>query len=129
MAPGARLYIADPVSQQDLESTVAWMTSNGVKVINISLGFAYEGPGDGVAPFGSVYSAVNQAVKGGALWVNAAGNSGEDGWTGVWKDNDQDGLLEFNGSDEGNSIALAAGDEVVVTMRWNETWGKSANDY
>ena len=83
MAPGASLYLADPVSLQDLESTVAWMTSNGVKIINVSLGFAYEGPGDGNVPADSVYSVVDQAVKGGALWVNAAGNAGEDGWAGT----------------------------------------------
>ncbi len=129
MAPGVSLYLADPVSALDLESTVAWMTSNGVKVINISLGFAFEGPGDSTAPAGSVYAAVNQAVAGGALWVNAAGNAGEDGWTGTWKDANHNSLLEFSGTDEANSIVLTAGNTIVVSMRWDDTWGRSANDY
>jgi hypothetical protein len=129
MAPGVSLYLADPVSMQDLESTVAWMTSNGVKIINVSLGFAYDGPGDSTSPPGSVYSVVNQAVKGGALWVNAAGNAGEDGWSGTWKDANANSLLDVSGTDESNSIALAAGESVLVTLRWNDTWGKSANDY
>jgi hypothetical protein len=130
MAPGVSLYLSDPVSPQDLESTVDWMTTNGVKIINISLGFAFEGPGDtSTPPPDSIYAIVNQAVKGGALWVNAAGNAGEDGWTGTWKDADHDGLLEFSGTDESDTIPLVAGDSIVVTMRWNDPWGRAANDY
>jgi hypothetical protein len=129
MAPGASLYLADPLSEQDLLSTVAWMTTNGVRVINVSLGYAFEGPGDGTGPAGSVYSAVNAAVKGGALWVNAAGNAGEDGWVGPWADENGDNLLEFAPGDDGNGIKLAAGDSMIATLRWNDTWGRSANDY
>ncbi len=129
MAPGISLYLANPVSMLDLKSSVAWMTSNGVQVINVSLGFAYEGPGDGTSPPNSVYSVVDQAVAGGALWVNAAGNAGEDGWTGTWTDTDQNGVLEFSGTDERNSLVLTAGDPILVTLRWNDRWGASGNDY
>ncbi len=129
MAPGASLYVANPVSLQDLQSTVAWMTSNGVRIINVSLGFSYEGPGDGSSPSDSIYSVVDQAVKGGALWVNAAGNAGEDGWAGTWKDANHNDVLEFSGGDESNSIRLVADDAIVVSMRWDETWGASRTDY
>ena len=129
MAPGVSLYLADPVSMQDLASTVAWMTSNGVNVINVSLGFAYQGPGDGTSPAHSVYSVLDEAVKGGALWVNAAGNAGEDGWSGTWKDEDHNDVLEFSGVDESNPVALSAGEPIVVTLRWDDAWGSSANDY
>ena len=129
MAPGVSLYLADPISEQDLASSVAWMTSSGVKIINISLGFAYQGPGDGTSPANSVYSVLDAAVKGGALWVNAAGNAGEDGWTGTWKDEDHNGVLEFSGMDEGNSVVLAGGEPIVVSLRWNDAWGSSQNDY
>jgi len=129
MAPGVSLYLADPVSMQDLASSVQWMTDNGVAIINISLGFAYQGPGDGTSPPDSIYSIVDQAVAGGALWVNAAGNSAEDGWSGTWKDADHDERLEFSGTDESNSLALNAGDSILVTLRWDDPWGASANDY
>ena len=129
MAPGASLYLSNPISIQDFAAAVAWMTSNGVKIINVSLGFAYEGPGDGTGPAGTMYGVVDQAVKGGALWVNAAGNSGEDGWVGPWQDADGNDLLDFAPGDEGNAIALQAGDGMLVSLRWNDVWGKAADDY
>ncbi len=129
MAPDAGLYIADPISMQDLRQSVAWMTSNGVRVINVSLGFAYEGPGDGTSPPDSIYAVVDQAVAGGALWVNAAGNAGEDGWVGPWADANGNDLLDFAPGDDGNGIPLTAGDNVVVSLRWNDPWGASSNDY
>jgi len=129
MAPGASLYIADPLSLLDYQQTVTWMTSSGVKIINVSQGFSFEGPGDGSDPGGTIYTILNQAVAAGALWVNSAGNAGTDGWVGPWVDSDSDGLLDFAPGDEGNTFPLSAGDSILVTMRWNDPWGASANDY
>ena len=129
MAPGVSLYLANPLSQQDMVSTVAWMTSKGVKIINVSLGFSYEGPGDGTSPPNTMYTVIDQAVKGGALWVNAAGNSGQDGWVGAWQDANANGLLDFAPGDEGDAIGLKAGDNILATLRWNDPWGHAADDY
>lgn len=130
MAPGVSLYVANPFSLQDYERTVTWMTSNGVRIINASLVTSYQGPGDGSDPTGaSLYTVVAQASSAGALWVNSAGNSGENGWVGPWSDPDGDDFLDFSGDDEGNGMDLAAGQGVIVTARWNDTWGRSTNDY
>ena len=132
MAPGVELFIANPISMLDTQQTVAWLTSNGVRIINASWSsdYLFEGPGDGTSPYtDSTYALVDQAVAGGALWVNSAGNMGDAGWTGSWADADADGLLEWSGSDELNRITLAAGDEVAVAIRWADPWGAAANDY
>jgi hypothetical protein len=132
MAPGMELFVADPISTLDTQQTVAWMIANGVRVINASWSSSYlfDGPGDGTSPYAdSTYALVDQAVAGGALWVNSAGNQGDQGWTGSWADADGDGLLEWSGGDELNRITLAAGDQVAVAIRWADPWGASTNDY
>jgi hypothetical protein len=132
MAPAATLYISNPISFLDERQTVAWMTSQGVRIINASFGSTavFEGPGDGTSPRAdSFYSVIDTAVQSGALWVNSAGNSGDLGWTGPWADTNDNGWLEFSGADEANSITLAAGQSVDIAVRWSDPWGDSANDY
>jgi hypothetical protein len=130
MAPGVSLYVANPFSLLDYQRTVTWMAQNGVKVINASLATAYEGPGDGTDPTGgSLYTIITQASNAGILWVNSAGNSGENGWFGPWADPDGDRFLNFEGDDQENSLVLVAGQQAIVTARWNEAWGRARNDY
>ena len=132
MAPGVDLYVADPISRLDEQRAVTWMTGNGIRIINASFlsGLIFDGPGDGTSPYGdSLYALVNQAVAGGALWVNAAGNAGDSGWTGAWTDADKNGWLDFAPGDEVDSMTLAAGADVTVAIRWADPWGASANNY
>ena len=132
MAPGIDLYVADPISSLDEQRSVTWMTANGVRIINASFfsGLVFEGPGDGTSPYGdSLYTLVDQAVAAGALWVNAAGNAGDSGWTGPWTDPDNDGLLDFAPGVHTDSMTLAAGADVTVAIRWADPWGASANNY
>ena len=132
MAPGVDLYVADPISRLDEQRAVTWMTANGVQVINASFysGQIFEGAGDGTSPYdNALYALVNHAVAGGALWVNAAGNAGDAGWTGPWTDADTNGWLDFAPGDEMDSMTLAAGANVTVAIRWADPWGASANNY
>ncbi|MFZ5854609.1 MAG: S8 family serine peptidase [Chloroflexota bacterium] len=132
MAPDATLYLANPISMLDTRQAIAWMTGAGVRVINASFGASavFEGPGDGTSPNpDTYYTAVDTAVAGGALWVNSAGNSADLGWSGPWTDANDNGWLEFSGSDEANSFTLAAGQAVDVAIRWPDRWGAATTDY
>ena len=132
MAPGIDLYLADPISSLDEQKAVRWMTGNGVRIINALFfsGLIFEGPGDGTSPYGdSLYALVDRAVASGALWVNAAGNAGDSGWTGPWTDPDSDGLLDFAPGVHTDSMTLAAGADVTVAIRWADPWGASSNNY
>ncbi len=132
MAPGIDLYVADPISSLDEQRTVTWMTSNGIRIINASFfsGLMFEGPGDGTSPYSnSLYALVDQAVAGGALWVNAAGNAGDSGWSGPWTDADNNGWLDFAPGVEVDGMTLAAGEDVTVAIRWADPWDASANNY
>ena len=68
IAPEVSLYIANPISGADLQSTVDWMVSEGVTVINYSVGNLFDGPGDGTSPLSiSPLNTVDRAVDGESL--------------------------------------------------------------
>ena len=129
MAPGATLYIANPKSYSDLQATATWMASQGVRVINHSVGWIWQGPGDGNSPFtNSALSSVSAAVSGGALWVNAAGNDARSTWRGSFSDPDGNGFLNFSGDDERNDVFLIKDKDFVAQLRWDDSWGSAAKD-
>ena len=83
IAPGIELYISQPGSRADLQDASEWMASQGVSVINHSVGWIFDGPGDGTSPSSiSPLRTVDQSVASGVIWVNAAGNSGQRAWFG-----------------------------------------------
>lgn len=132
MAPGSTIYIVDPSTPLEEMQAVDWLISNGVRIVNASYGsgYVFEGPGDGTSPFAdSSYAVLDRAVAGGALWVNAAGNTGDSGWTGPYLDADGDRWLELAPGDEFAGFELSEGGTVVAGLRWADTWGSAATDY
>ena len=129
VAPDVELYIANPQSLGDLRNAVDWMTGQGVKVINRSQSDVYQGPGDGKSPFSnSVFSSVDAAVSGGALWVNSGGNGAQRVWYGTFSDPDNDGVHNFAPQDEGNAFVVSADSTVTAFMRWDDIWGQADCD-
>ena len=115
IAPEATYYIANPTSWGDLQSTVVWMVEHDVDVINHSVGWLWEGPGDGTTPFSNgVLRSVDTAVANGITWVNAAGNSAQDTWYGRFADSNGDGWHEFSGTDACNNYALYDEGEIYL---------------
>ena len=95
IAPDATLYIANPGSWADLKATTEWMAGEGVSVMNHSVGWRFTGPGDGTSNFftDTPLDTVDQAVARGATWGNAAGNEGQDIWSGPYIDPDNNRIL------------------------------------
>ncbi len=130
VAPDAGLYIANPRTPSDLKSTVSWMVSQCVQVINHSAGWTWDGPGDGTSPFSnSPLKSVDLAVSGGVIWLNSAGNAAKDNWFGSYSDLDGDGLIEFSGSVEVNAVNLSQGVPFIAQARWDDTWDSAARDF
>ena len=72
------------------------MVAQGVDIINQSLVWTFDGPGDGSSPYSnSPLKAVDTAVSGGILWVNAAGNAAKKTWFGPFYNTDNDDLHDF----------------------------------
>ena len=65
ITPDATLYISQPQTRGVLQATAAWMAEEGVTVINYSVGWIFDGPGDGTSPlsFCPLYT-VDRAVPG-----------------------------------------------------------------
>ncbi len=128
-APGVSLYLANPFSYGDLVTTAQWMVDQGVQVINHSVGWTWDGPGDGTSPDpNSPVAAVAAAVAGGAVWVNSSGNSNQTTFTGDWTDTNGNNFMEFAAGVETNDIVLTANQTVYLQMRWDDSWTAAARD-
>ena len=125
IAPAVSLYISNAGTRGDVQSAVDWMIAEGVSVINTSLSFTFDGPGDGTSPFSSSpLRAVDRAVAGGVVWVTAAGNHAKKTWfdRSPFLDQDRDGFIEFAAGFELNSMFLLAGDKISPQLRWEDSW-------
>ena len=125
ISPEVSLYIANAGTKGDLQSAADWMIAEGVSVINTSLSFTFDGPGDGTSPFSdSPLKAVDRAVAGGVVWVTSAGNDAQKAWfsRSPFIDQDRAGLMEFAAGDLLNNMTLQAGDRISVQLRWDGSW-------
>ena len=129
IAPDAALYIANPLTKGDLRTAVDWLVTQDVDVINMSLGWTWDGPGDGTSPNPiSPLNSVDTAVTGGAMWANSAGNGARRTWFGAFSDPDFDRWMNFTGAAEANEIYLEAGKLFQVQLRWNDSWSAANID-
>ena len=128
IAPDATLYISNPRSRGDLKTAVDWMVRQGVDVINQSVIYLWDGPGNGTSPSPiSSLKSVDAAVRGGAVWTNPAGNYARRTWHGQF-DAHGNGWLDFVEGDELNRVEIAAGETVRVQLRWDDSWTAADKD-
>ena len=130
VAPEVQLYIANPMSRGDLRDAADWMAEHGVQVVNMSLSWYIDGPGNGTSPYSnSPLKTIDAAVSSGIAWVNSGGNSARNVWYGIFSDPDGDGYHNFAPRDEGNSFFLPfdadspSRSRVTAFMRWDDSWG------
>ena len=129
IAPDATYYIANPASWGDLRTTTIWMASEGVDVINHSVGWLWTGPGDGssiirTSPLNTVHLAVANDIT----WVNAAGNNATSTWSGAYSDPDGNDVHNFTDTDECNDVLLGADERFIAQLRWDDVWGAPTKD-
>ena len=130
IAPDASLYIANMFGGGDLTDAVDWMIREDVDVINVSLGWSWDGPGDGTSPNDdSPLNNVDRAVDAGIIWMNSAGNSARDMWLLDYSDADRNNFLELNPdqTDEFNGVYLEKGEQFEVCVRWDDRWPASVD--
>ena len=128
-APGASYYISRVVSKGTVRSAVQWMVSQGVDVINTSVHWLWDGPGNGTSPYtDSPLRSINTGVSGGSVFTVAAGNDARATWFGSFSDPDDDGELDFVTGDECNSVSLSANERFVAQLRWQGTWRGATMD-
>ena len=122
IAPDASLYIANPRTQGDLQDAVDWMISEGVEVINQSLWWRFDGPGDGTSPReNSPLRSIDRAVEDGITWVNSAGNRHGSAWLGEYSDRNGDGYIDFHGNYQSMAIVTHTS-RPYFQLRWDDSW-------
>ena len=132
MAPLAalRLYCVDDnigfkTAEQELQAA-------GVKIVNSSLGFPGDSRGDGTGDLYSTATTVKTARQAGILWIQSAGNNGEDHWGGTFADTNHDGLADLNPSVGGgvdpqrDSVPVLAGGTALFMLQWDH-WPASTS--
>jgi subtilisin family serine protease len=124
MAPDAQLYLICVDTEVDLAAAEAYARSQGVQVINHSVG--WEGPwrDDGSGPVDAI---VADARANGILWVNSAGNEAESHWSGTYNPSGNLHLWNPNG-DVGNSFILPSGEPICGFLKWDE-WPAAKSDF
>ena len=127
IAPDATLYLGATRSLGDTASIVDWMITERVSIINMSLTWPFDGPGDGTSPQRhSPLNILTKAVNNGILWVNSAGNDGQSSWFGIPTDKDNDNILEFGSS--GEKLNISNSPSPLIQLRWDGDWGSASND-
>ncbi len=114
VAPGAVFYLVAVNLVEDLDPVVDYLLAEGIDVVNMSLGTS-------VGPFGPqsvAREAVQRAVAGGIVWVNAAGNSADGHWGGNFVDTDADTWAEISGTDEINTFMVPPQGSFSIDLSW-----------
>ena len=70
-----------------------------------------------------------RGTSGGALWAVAAGNWAQQHWAGTFTDRNGNSIHEFAEGVEEDGRTYRAGDLIIVSLRWDDPWGQSCNDY
>jgi subtilisin family serine protease len=125
MAPGAQLYLVSYETEVELAQAVDWLIAQGINVISFSIG-GFWGRGDGTGPVNDI---VAKAADAGVLWVNAAGNMAQQHWSGQWSDSTVEGVLDFAPGHPVNTLLAVEGDTMIVSLRWDDPFDASCNDY
>ena len=134
MAPAAQLTLVCVDSVASLGKAKDYVVANGIPIVNHSVGWFNTSRGDGNGPAATPEGIVADARAHGVLWVNSAGNEGQQHWSGTFADADANGWHDFGtGSpfakiDEGNSFFLDKDQQVCAYLKWDD-WPASAQDY
>ncbi|WP_375489535.1 S8 family serine peptidase [uncultured Jatrophihabitans sp.] len=138
MAPGATLNLYCVTDNVTFNDATTQAISDGVSIVNCSLGFDGDARGDGTGPSDSASAAVARARKAGILWVESAGNDAQDHWSGTFADVNRDSLLDITGTDidddeENDGVFVPGADDVSgggsadFVLRWDQ-WPTSSAD-
>jgi hypothetical protein len=127
MAPAAELLLICMDTEVRLAQAVDFAKSQGVDVINHSIGWINAGRGDGTGATGTPDATAADAAAAGILWVNAAGNQATTHWSGTFVDAGED-WHAFAPGDAGNSFQLEAGAGVCAALKWDD-WPSTDQDF
>jgi subtilisin family serine protease len=125
VAPQVQLYLINIGDEVDLENAKDYCISEGVDIVNHSVGWFNTNFTDGA---GVICGITDNARANGILWVNAAGNHAKKHYQGSFTDSDGDGWHEFTPGDETNDIQLTSWAYINLFLTW-DSWPITNQDY
>ena len=128
MAPGAELHLICADTLVGLARAAAYARAHRIAIVNHSVSWFNTSRGDGSGGPTTPDAIVVQASAAGILWVNSAGNRGQQHWSGPFTDVDGDGWHEFVPGDEGNTVSFGKYEGGCVRLKWDD-WPTSDQDY
>jgi hypothetical protein len=128
MAPDAQLYLICFYDEVSLADAEGWARTNGISIINHSVGWYNSSRGDGSGAPGTPDATAADASSNGILWVNSAGNDAQVHWTGHFVGVSGDVRNYFAAGDTGNDFWLGSNQEVCAALKWDD-WPLSDQDY
>ncbi|MGZ8782416.1 MAG: hypothetical protein ACXWZB_02845, partial [Gaiellaceae bacterium] len=127
-APGAQLFLICIETEVDLANAAAYVKANGITIVNHSIGWYNTARGDGTGVAGTPDAIVADARSNGVLWINSAGNGAQQHWSGPFTDANANGIHEFAGSDETNTVTINAGRTFCGYLKW-DSWPTTDQDF
>jgi subtilisin family serine protease len=128
MAPGAQLYLICIATSINLGQAKDYAVAQGIRIVNHSVGWFNTSRGDGTGAAWTPDAIVADARANGILWINSAGNSGQQHWTGTFIDADADAWHDFAAGDELDRIGIPAGGGLCVFLKW-DSWPTTTQDF
>ena len=132
VAPGAQLYLICFETDVQLAQAEAYAKAQGIKIINHSVSWFDTSRGDGSGGPGTPDAIVADAKSNGILWVNAAGNQGQNHWSGNFVPDDPSVAFPFNvfgpGGNILNRFTIEQGAQACIGLKW-DNWPTTTNDY
>jgi subtilisin family serine protease len=126
IAPEAQFFLVSALTVEvNVPQAVNFLIAQGVHVINTSWG-TYTGCLRESSP---LERQIQRARQAGIIWVTAAGNDAQGHWQGTFRDDDNNGRLNFTATDETNSFQADQDDIVNITLSWEDPCRSSPNDY
>ena len=136
LAPAANYIAYDALTQADWRNAIDQAVAAGADIISASLGMPLDGIGDGTALPDSVAERVEAAEAAGVIYINAAGNSREEHWGGLY---DGDGNSPGGGYEDahqwvsgqtlnGGVFCYPEGYPAQITLSWDD-WDNVDHDY
>ncbi len=120
VAPDAQLYLIKIANEVDLDNAVTYCISEGVHIINHSLGWFNTNFYDGT---GLIADIARRATQAGILWVQAGGNSARKHYGATFTDANADGW-----HDTDITFSATAGQPIILYLTW-DAWPATADDY
>jgi hypothetical protein len=127
MAPGATLKLYCIEDTIGLQAAEAQIQAAGIKIVNCSLAFPGDDRGDGTGGGPSSAAAtVQTARQNGILWIESAGNSGIDHWTGNFSFDSATNLTKLDTKgDDLDYVSVAQDASAEFFLQWDD-WPTSS---